>query len=204
MLFTFSLHVKFEDQCYCNLNLQHKFFYNTDSYINIVLTSIKVNNHDIEFIATRAAQKVKNKVKHTENGNSKEKKKKKTNKKLYIIQVNKGHSNLPKHLELIKKLINDENPSVMIMPESQIRMDEPLLQKAFENYNAEHKFRIGHDKTRISMFIKNTIEYERLPDIENPEDSNIWVKIKTGTKTGLVLMGGYREWRIPGQPDSSM
>ena len=204
MLFTFSLHVKFEDQCYCNLNLQHKFLYNTDSYIDIVLTSIKVNNHDIEFNAARATQKVKNKVKHTENGNSKEKKMKKTNKNLYIIQVNKGHSNLPKHLELIKKLINDENPSVMIMPESQKRMDETLLQKAFENYNAEHKFRIGHDKTRISMFIKNTIEYERLPDIENPEDSNIWVKIKTGTKTGLVLMGGYREWRIPGQPDSSM
>ena len=121
---------------------------------------------------------------------------------LNIIQINKGSSNLPKHLELIKKLVNDENPSVIVMPESQIKRKESVMRTAFKNYNVEHKFRTGHDQTRISVFIKDSIEYSRLTDIENSEDSMIWLQIKTGPSKFLTFMGGYREWQIPGEANS--
>ena len=91
--------------------------------LNIIETSIDLINHDIENNVRKVRQKLVNKINHSKEGNKTNRNKKKKVKHISIIQINKGNSHLPKHIELIKKLVEEENAGVIIMPESQIRRD---------------------------------------------------------------------------------
>ena len=137
---------------------------------------------------------------HYLNGNrSVKQNKNKKIKYIKVIQINKGKSNLKLHLDMIKMHIQKENPGLIILSESQITRDEINLQTHFKGYQIEHKFLPGLDRARISMFIKDTIPYERAHDVEDPWISNIWIKIKTSKNGHSMFMGGYREWQHPSE-----
>ena len=173
-------------------------FFTQDMPSIIAAKSISLSCKLAENCFDQIKQTKRNKMAHYLNGNriTKQNKNKKI-KYIKVIQINKGKSNLKLHLDMIKIHIQKENPGLIILSESQITRDEINLHTHFKGYQVEHKFLPGLDRARITMFIKDTIPYERVHDIEDPWISNIWLKIKTSKNGHSMFMGGYREWQHP-------
>ena len=95
----------------------------------------------------------------------------------------------------MKITLKGENPGVLIIPESQIDVNEPNLKTHFQGYNIESKFLPGQKKARISVLIRENVEYERIYQIEDDWLSIIWIKIRISRNQSLMLMCGYREWQ---------
>ena len=51
------------------------------------------------------------------------------------------------------------------------------------------------NKARISVLIRDNVEYERVPEIEDDWLSIIWLKIRISRNQSVMLMCGYREWQ---------
>ena len=100
-------------------------------------------------------------------------------------------------MEMIKKHIKDYKPDILIIPESQIKDNEKNLDVDFKSYVVENKFMTGLNWSRISILIKENVEYERLHHLENPKISTIWIKVKIGQNKYINIMGGYRQWKLP-------
>ena len=47
------------------------------------------------------------------------------------------------------------------------------------------------------MLKKDSISYERLKQLENENIATIWTKIKITPKKSVLVMGGYRQWKLP-------
>ena len=141
-----------------------------------------------------------NKEMHATNGNGNE------NNVVNIIMVNKGSSHIEKYLELIKNTIKDENPEIAILPESNLKEGEQTLNINFPEYNIESKFIPGLGYARITMMIKKSLTYSRMNELDDLYTSTIWIKVKTGKRDHLIIMGGYRQWTLPlrlGIPNSN-
>ena len=105
---------------------------------NIIIISLQINA-ETENNHNKTKQTKHNKTNHIKNGNQNKKNKNQTKIKcLKLMQINKGSSNLAKHVELIKKAIFDTNPSIVIIPESQIKINEVHLNVHFSNYHVEN------------------------------------------------------------------
>ena len=174
-------------------------FYNTEAVLNIYASSFKISICTTEQCYARTKQKLHNKSQHTKMGNKQKHKQNKNKKKrtIKLLQINKGSSYIYKHLDLLKILIQEENPGVAIIPESQIKRTDTNLEEHFKGYSIEHKFLPGMDRARISILIREDIEYERLTEIEDDWLSNVWLRVKTSRNGYTCIMGGYREWRHP-------
>ena len=55
----------------------------------------------------------------------------------------------------------------------------------------------GLGYARISILIKNNIEYQRLKAWEDDLISTVWLKVKVGHNKYINVMGGYRQWQLP-------
>ena len=85
----------------------------------------------------------------------------------------------------------------MIIPESQIKINEVNLNVHFPNYHVENHIMGGLGYARISILIKNNIEYQRLKAWEDDLISTVWLKVKVGHNKYINVMGGYRQWQLP-------
>ena len=119
----------------------------------------------------------------------------KVKKYIKIITMNKSKSFFPKHKDIIKDHIENHDPTVIMFQESNLRKeDEDEVRKFFPDHEIISKFEENDDTARITILIKkNTISYERKTSLEDRNIATIWLQIKTGQKSSLMLMGGYRQ-----------
>ena len=52
------------------------------------------------------------------------------------------------------------------------------------------------DTSRNIILINNRIPYIRRYDLECPMIATIWIEIKINNKHSILVMGGYRQWRL--------
>ena len=110
---------------------------------------------------------------------------------------NKGLSHFNTNLEMIKIHVKTHNPSVCIFLESNSKIEDDL-EKSFPGYTIIHKSEDNHPLDRIVMLIKNeNITFERLKNLESPNISSIWIKLKVGRRKFVAIGGYYRQWRLP-------
>ena len=128
---------------------------------------------------------------HATNGNNDDKK------HLNVVILNKGSSNKDKYIDLLKITVHDESPDILILPESNLKVGENTLSVHFPDFTTESKYIDGLGYTRISMLIRKSVIYSRKPEMENPLISTIWIKVKTGKRSSVLIMGGYRQWTLP-------
>ena len=57
----------------------------------------------------------------------------------------------------------------------------------------------GCDKSRVSVMIKNGIEYKRMDDMENPDTSEIWIRLKLSKRKFAYILCYYRQWCLPSE-----
>ena len=146
--------------------------------------------------SAKVKQRLKNKMAHIKYGNRKEQKVKKY---IKILLWNKGNSDIDTHENAIKMHVKEEDPTVFIMSESNVKMTDNL-DAMFPEYDNISKFEDNHERARVLILVKkNAVIYERVKSLENKNIATIWIKIKFNGSKWLYLCGGYRQWRLPAE-----
>ena len=107
--------------------------FSTNDIVTIVMKSLTTNN--VENSNEKSAQQKQNKTEHSKNGN----KNKKANKFIKVMLFNKGSSNVFKYIEVIKHLIEEEDPIVCILTESNVKKTDKIDDQ-FKDYEILNKF----------------------------------------------------------------
>ena len=85
---------------------------------------------------------------------------------LKCLQINKGNSSFPKYIEIISTTIKDNSPSIASICESNVEKDQPELNHTnFPDFNFESKFMGTLETARLTVLIKNNVDYERVYDL---------------------------------------
>ena len=131
-----------QHQTYSNIEPPMHYNLNMITYshqiINIIIC-VNNNKHN-EYL-----KKSHNKIMYTINGNISGKS------NINIIMINKGSSNLAKYLDIIKITIHNENPEIVILPESNLKENENTFEVHFPEFNVVSQFIQGLGYARISM-----------------------------------------------------
>ena len=137
-------------------------------------------------------QQKNNKTNHSKNGN------KGNNNGLKLLHFNKGNSNFDTKIDKIKNIINDHKPHIMNLAEANFKILNSNINGIFTGYNIEtNKMANLTGISRNILIINNTIAYKRRFDLESTNTCTIWIQIKIKGNKPLLLMGGYRQWRLP-------
>merc|ERR1711954_441142 len=73
----------------------------------------------------------------------------------------------------------------------------------FSNYKFEDKIIFPHGKARLTIMIKDDIRYQRLIEFEDNENPFLSILIKEKCGKKLRISGLYRQWKAPGETESS-
>ena len=110
---------------------------------------------------------------------------------------NKDCSDISTYSDIIKMHIEDEDPTVCVINESNVKPEDDLS-SIFPNYIAENKFEKNHPKARTTVLIeKNTVHYERMKNMEKENICTVWLRIKFNGSKWPYLGVCYRQWRLP-------
>ena len=136
-------------------------------------------------------QRIRNKIMHAKCGNRGHSKPKKHYK---ILQINTRNGAYKSSKDLLRLTIDDHNPDIAIVSESNISKDEPNIDVDFKEYEVENKFMTNMDVSRTTIFIKKSINYQRVTELEEDDLSAIFIRIKLNNKRSLYILGMYRQW----------
>ena len=188
---------------YNNLHNEHKFTnhqmiksqYNNIESNSILIFSISKdmskNNKYESYELVKA--KCKNKFAHIYNGNRSSKNK---NKNMKMVLINKGSSNISTFIELVKHTIKNENPTLCVITEANVKKSDDL-ETEFPEYHIENKFESYSQNSRVCVLVKkNTIIYTRASNLEEKDLATIWLKIHLSKNSFLYFAGAYRQWKL--------
>jgi hypothetical protein len=118
---------------------------------------------------------------------------------LKLIQWNKGSSYLTGSLEEVEILMQNEKPDMLALSESMILEKDTIEEVCIPGYCLEQAdtFR-DLNISRSCMYIKSTVQYIRRHDLEESPISTVWVELIVPGTSNVLVMGGYRQWRLPG------
>ena len=169
---------------------------NHDNHSKFQFQAIKITIFSlIENSVDKVNQRLKNKLIHALNGNINVNLKEP--KFIKVTNWNKGNSDFQTFINAITYHIEEENSTIYIISESNVKKDENL-EEIFPDFDIINKFENNHPKARLTMLIrKNTIDYERLHYIEKPNIAFIWIKIKLRSKKDFILCCRYCQWKLP-------
>jgi len=122
---------------------------------------------------------------------------KNNNKRLKIMQINKGNSDFINSMEGIQNIISEHSPHIICMSEANIKLKKQTNVDYFKGYtiitNLQYN-RIGI--SRNCIIIRDEIKYSRRLDLENDTTCEIWLQIDTGSNKHILLCGHYRQWTL--------
>ena len=149
------------------------------------------DNHD------KVKAKENNKNLPAENGN------KKVINHYKVLQINGSHACFNTKIQELRTTINENQSQIVVLSEANVdKNDEKKMKERedkFTDFNFEDKMVKNHDKARICIMIHKNINYNRLPQYEDDENSSITIKIKDGKGRWIGVYGIYHQWKIPGE-----
>jgi hypothetical protein len=121
------------------------------------------------------------------------------NNKLKIIQWNKGSSNLIGSIEEVEVLMQNESPDILTLSESMVLSTDNLDEIYIDGYQIEQADTFTDlGISRSCVYIKSTVQYIRRRDLEGSPISTVWIEVIVPRASNLLVMGGYRQWSLPG------
>ena len=127
---------------------------------------------------------------------------KKKTKTYTILQMNKGTADFQTKQDLVKSNIKDNAADITVITEANYEPNDPSkvadAKKTLKGYKIEISTQPNNPKSRCIMIIKNTVQYERL-DVDDDENPIVAISIKTKKHQKAVIVGHYRQWRMPGE-----
>ena len=120
---------------------------------------------------------------------------------LKLLHLNKSNSNILMKKILLQNLIDCHEPHCISLVESNTDIHKPEELNPFEGYNSEHKILklngVETSKSQTMLLIKENLKYTRLYDLENDLNSLIIIKIELKNCAPVIIISGYRQWRLP-------
>ena len=117
---------------------------------------------------------------------------------LKLIQYNKGNSDFKNKISEIQLLLQNHNPDILCLSEANIKKDHIYYLKQFPNHDFE--LSIMHTNVGLArnvIIVKKEVKYIRRMDLENGENSMIWIEVTLPKRKKVLVMGGYRQWSLP-------
>ena len=97
----------------------------------------------------------------------------------------------------LNEAINKHNIDIACISKSNITNTYLQNNKVIDGYICETKpMSDTLDISRNIILINNRIPYTRRYDLECPMIATIWIEIKINNKHSILVMGGYRQWRL--------
>ena len=150
--------------------------------------------HKIPYILS---SKVTNRAAHAVNGNQASR-----GKPITLCYWNKGSSFLLNKQEDISDIINTYKPLVLGLGEAQYKKDHSLAevqQPGFTLHLDSCQDSLG--VSRCAVYTHNSLVVKRRDDLEDKGIATVWLQLGLPHQKGILVMCGYRQWRLPGQPD---
>ena len=104
--------------------------------------------------------------------------------------------------EDISEIINTHKPLVLGLGEAQFKKDqllEEVQQPGFTLHMDSCQSSLG--VTRCAVYTHNSSSVKRRDDLEDEGIATVWLQLGLPGQKGILLMCGYRQWRLPGQVD---
>ena len=164
----------------------HKYF---DDIHNINIHYSLDNNNSSPFLFNHRT--AHNKLMKIYNGNIS------SIKSLKIMQYNKGSSDYSKKEHILNKHITDKHIDIACISEANISESYLANNDVLSGYICESKPMSDRiDMSRNIILINENIPYIRRRDLENEYIATIWIEVKLKSKKNILVMGGYRQWRL--------
>lgn len=143
-----------------------------------------------ENVYEKVLQAKSNKINYSAYGNK--------NNTLKLLQLNKGSSNFENKINDVQNIINKYKPDIMCLSEANIKKSyKQNILSSFPEYNIElNSMSNNIDISRNAIIINNKIAYSRRYDLENDFTCTIWIEIYIPNCKPILLMGGYRQWKL--------
>ena len=118
--------------------------------------------------------------------------------KLNFLQYNKGNSKYETKEVFLNRVIIENNIDVACICEANITDSYLTNNNILEGFNIETKpLAKNYDLSRNVILIYNKIQYKRRMDLEDNHIATIWLELSINSKKSMLVMGGYRQWRLP-------
>jgi hypothetical protein len=143
-----------------------------------------------------AEQKGRNRAMHAKEGN------KAGRDYVKLTYWNKGPSNMKNKQLDIEQVIKKAEPDILGLGEANgvVGCDEQR-QDGYELHLGIEAH--GGRGARVAVFTKKTLIVERRHDLEGGGANTVWLQVHKKNKESILVMCGYREWRVPGQGEQS-
>ena len=119
---------------------------------------------------------------------------------LRFLHINKGSSSILSKIDILEHLVLSEEAQVVSIVESNVNLSKSDELKPMKGFNFEHKqLFINNVKSsiaRTTIAIKDNLPYTRMFNLENDQNSIIWLRIKINPKKYVLVMSGYRQYTI--------
>ena len=119
---------------------------------------------------------------------------------LRFLHINKGNSSILTKIDILEHLVLSEEAQVVSIVESNVNLSKSDELKPMKGFNFEHKQlfinNIKSSIARTTIAIKDNISYTRMHNLENDQNSIIWLRIKINPKKHVLVMSGYRQYTI--------
>ena len=143
------------------------------------------------------ATKLLNKEIHTLNGNHS-----KRGKPIKICYWNKGSSFLINKTEDVKEIINTHKPLVLGLGEAQFKSNHELADVQQPGYTLHlDSCQASLGISRCAVYTHDSLVVKRRHDLETEGIATVWLQLGLPNQKGILVMCGYRQWRLPHQPD---
>ena len=144
------------------------------------------------------SRKVTNREAHTKYGNQAGR-----GKPITVCYWNKGSSFLSNKKDDIAEIINTHKPLVLGLGEAQFKQGQNIEEVQQPGYTLHlDSCQESLGVSRCAVYTHNSLVVKRRDDLENKEIATVWLQLGLPNQKGILVMCGYRQWRLPGRPDS--
>ena len=113
-----------------------------------------------------------------------------------MINWNKGSANYTNRKYSIEYILATYKPDLMTVHKLNLTSKDDLKLAQIQGYKLEKdKLMEKFGRNRVGVFVKETIKYQRLPEIEVEGEPVIWIKIKLPGNKNILHQSYYRQWR---------
>ena len=104
--------------------------------------------------------------------------------------------------EDIRQIIEKYKPMVLGLGEAQVIQNHEIADIQQAGYTLHlDGCQPSLGVSRCAVFTHNSLVVKRRHDLEDPGIATVWLQLGHPKQKGVLLMCGYRQWRLPGQLD---
>ena len=97
----------------------------------------------------------------------------------------------------IEFILQQQKPDILTLQELNITEKEDINLVQVPGYKLEiDQLHSKYGRARAVMFIRDTIRYERIKELETEDEPVIWIQINMAGNKKLKIQNYYRQWRI--------